>query len=163
MNVPVFREVQYFHQRWRFAVLAGLVAVFVYGSYLQLVRGEPWGQRPVPNVMLAGMTIGIAGLLYWLLKIHLVTEVCDREVLVHFVLLWKPRRLPFAAIISAEPVTYRPIEQYGGRGIRRGRHGWAYTVEGNRGVKLLLAGGEEFLLGSQKPEELAEAIRKNLA
>jgi hypothetical protein len=54
------------------------------------------------------------------------------------------------------------MEQYGGRGIRRGRHGWAYTVSGNRGVKLILAGGEQFLIGSQRPEELAAAIQKRL-
>lgn len=157
-----FHEVQYFHQRWRLAILAGLVAVFLYGSYQQLIRGQPWGQRPVPNALLALMTVGIAALLYWLLKMHLVIEVRDREVYVHFRLLWRPRRVPFAAILSAEPVSYRPIEQYGGRGIRRGRHGWAYTVGGNQGVKLILAGGEQFLIGSQRAEELAAAIRERL-
>ena len=157
-----FQEVQYFHQRWRLAILAALVAVFLYGSYHQLVQGQPWGQRPVPNTLLALMTIGIAALLYWLLKMHLITEVRDKEVYIHFRLLWKPRRFPFAAILSAEPVTYRPIEQFGGRGIRRGRYGWAYTVSGNRGVKLILAGGEHFLIGSQRAEELAAAIQKRL-
>ena len=157
-----FHEIQYFHQRWRLAILAGLVAVFLYGSYWQLVQGQPWGQRPVPNLLLALMTVGIAALLYWLLKMHLVTEVRDGEVYVHFRLLWKPRQFPFSAILAAEPVTYRPIEQYGGRGIRRGRYGWAYTVSGNRGVKLTLAGGEQFLIGSQRAAELAAAIRRRL-
>jgi hypothetical protein len=160
--VALFNEVQYFHQRWRLAVLAGLVAVFLYGCYTQLVQGQPWGRRPVPNALLVLMTIGMAALLYWLLKMHLVTEVREKEVYVHFRLLWKPRRLPFAAILSAEPVTYRPIEQFGGRGIRRGRFGWAYTVSGTRGVRLILAGGEQFLIGSERAEDLAAAIQKRL-
>jgi hypothetical protein len=160
--VRSFHEVQYFHQRWRLAILAGLVAVFLYGSYQQLIQGEPWGLRPVPNVLLLLMTLGIAALLYWLLKMHLVTEVSEQGVFLHFRLLWKPRRFPFSAILSAESVTYRPMEQYGGRGIRRGRHGWAYTVSGNRGVKLVLAGGEQFLIGSQRAEELAATIQDRL-
>jgi hypothetical protein len=160
--VALFQEIQYFHQRWRLMLLACLVAVFLYGSYLQLVEGRPWGLRPVPNALLVLMTLGIAALLYWLLKMHLVTEVRDGEVFVHFRLLWKPRRFPFSAILSAEAVTYRPIEQFGGRGIRRGRHGWAYTVSGNRGVQLTLAGGEQFLIGSQRPEQLAAAIHRRL-
>jgi hypothetical protein len=160
--VAPFHEVQYFHQRWRLALLAGLVAVFLYGSFEQLVQGRPWGLRPVPNALLLLMTLGVAGLLYWLLKMHLVTEVRDREVYIHFRLLWRPRQFPFTAILSAEPVSYQPIEQFGGRGIRRGRHGWAYTVSGNRGVKLVLAGGEQFLIGSQRAEELAAAIQTRL-
>jgi hypothetical protein len=160
--VALFHEVQYFHQRWRLAILATLVVVFLYGSYQQLVEGQPWGRRPVPNALLFLMTVGIAALLYWLLKIHLITEVREGEVFVHFRLLWKPRRFPFSAILSAEAATYRLMEQYGGRGIRRGRHGWAYTVSGNRGVKLILAGGEQFLIGSQRAEELAAAIQRRL-
>ena len=30
-------------------ILAGLVAIFLYGSYQQLIRGHPWGIRPVPD------------------------------------------------------------------------------------------------------------------
>jgi hypothetical protein len=160
--VAKFQEVQYFHQRWRLALLAGLVTVFLYGCYRQVVRGEPWGNQPVSNALLVMMTLALAALIYWLLKMHLVTEVRDREVYVHFMLFWKPRRLPFSAILSVEPVTYRPIEQFGGRGIRRGRHGWAYTVSGDRGVQLTLAGGEQLLVGSQRPEELAAAIENSL-
>lgn len=161
-SVGSFREIQYFHQRWRLAILAALIAIFLYGSYKQLIRGEPWGLRPVPNIVLALMTFGVAGVAYWLLKMHLVTEVRDRDVHVQFVALWKPRRFPFAAILAAEPVTYRPVEQFGGRGIRRGRYGWAYTVSGNRGVNLKLAGGERFLIGSQRADELASAIQSKL-
>jgi hypothetical protein len=160
--VAQFHEVQYFHQRWRLAILAGLVTVFLYGCFQQVVRGQPWGNRPVSSALLVVMTLALAALIYWLLKMHLVTEVRERELYVHFMLFWKPRRFPFSAILSVEPVTYRPIEQYGGRGIRRGRHGWAYTVSGDRGVKLVLAGGEQFLVGSQRPEDLAAAIRRRL-
>ncbi len=35
---------------------------------------------------------------------------------------------------------------------------WAYTVFGNRGVIVYLKSGKSFLLGSQRPEELARSI-----
>jgi hypothetical protein len=57
--------------------------------------------------------------------------------------------------------TYRPIRDYGGWGIRYGRGGKAYNVSGNRGVMLELSDGQKLLIGSQRPEELANAI--NLA
>ena len=160
--MPAFHEIQYFHQRWRLAVLASVAGVFVYGSYQQLLQGQPWGLQPVPNGILVSTTAGLSALFYWVLKIRLVTEVREREVYVHFVLLWKPRQFPFSAILSAETVTYRAIDQYGGRGIRRGRDGWAYTVSGNRGVLLKLAGGERFLIGSEHADALTEAIQRRL-
>jgi len=55
-------------------------------------------------------------------------------------------------------LTYSPISDYGGWGIRYGSIGKAYNVSGNRGVQLELLNGERILIGSQKPEELAAAI-----
>lgn len=54
--------------------------------------------------------------------------------------------------------TYRPILEYGGWGIRYGKNGKAYNVSGNQGVQLVLKTGKPLLIGSQKPDELAEAI-----
>ena len=57
-----------------------------------------------------------------------------------------------------EVQTYRPIRDYGGWGIRYGRGGKAYNVSGNRGVMLELSDGQKLLIGSQKPDDLANAI-----
>jgi hypothetical protein len=48
----------------------------------------------------------------------------------------------------------------GGCGVRRGTKGKAFNVSGNLGVKLNLAGGKHLLIGSQKPSELAQAIKQ---
>jgi hypothetical protein len=100
----------------------------------------------------------------WFWNMRLVIEVTDQTLEFIFLLLWRRRRIPLERIERAERVTYRPIREYGGWGIRRGRDGWCYNVCGNRGVRLELGGGERLLLGSQTPEELARAIlvRKNL-
>ncbi len=57
-----------------------------------------------------------------------------------------------------EVLTYSPIKDYGGWGIRYGRGGKAYNVRGNRGVQLQLANGQRLLIGSQRPEELSNAL-----
>jgi TATA-box binding protein (TBP) (component of TFIID and TFIIIB) len=48
--------------------------------------------------------------------------------------------------------------EYGGWGIKYGRKGKAYNVSGNRGVQLVFKDGKQLLIGSQRAEELAEAI-----
>ncbi|MBX6762641.1 MAG: hypothetical protein IRY88_03050 [Rubrobacteraceae bacterium] len=68
------------------------------------------------------------------------------------------RRIPSREIVSWQAVGYRPLVGWGGWGIRWRPGGWAYTVFGDRGVRVRLAGGREVLVGSRRPEELAEAI-----
>lgn len=63
-------------------------------------------------------------------------------------------------IRSCTALRYRPILEYGGWGYRWGRRGSrAYSIRGNRGVQLVLQNGQRILLGSQRAEELASAIR----
>lgn len=64
----------------------------------------------------------------------------------------------FGDIDRAEPVTYRPLLHYGGWGWRWGKGGMAYTMRGNRGVRIHLRNGKTVLVGSQRPEELVAAI-----
>ena len=55
---------------------------------------------------------------------------------------------------------YRPVLEYGGWGIRYGfKQGRAYNVSGNKGVQLVFKNGKRLLIGSQRAEELEEAIR----
>ncbi len=66
-------------------------------------------------------------------------------------------------VVAAESVTYHPLREYGGWGIK----GWsrrkvAYNVRGDRGALLMLADGRTVLIGSQRPDELAAAIRDGL-
>ncbi|HEX6853121.1 MAG TPA: hypothetical protein VF139_17125 [Candidatus Polarisedimenticolaceae bacterium] len=70
----------------------------------------------------------------------------------------KPRIVDLRDVRAARAVTYRPIRDYGGWGIRIGAKGWAYNVSGDRGVELELRDGTLLLIGSQRPEELAAAI-----
>lgn len=71
-----------------------------------------------------------------------------------------PRKtVDLADVERCEPTTYRPLVHYGGWGWRWSpSRGWAYTMRGNRGVMVHRRGGKAFLVGSQRPEQLAAAI-----
>ena len=153
-----FSETQYFRQPWLLALLAAIVAPFWYGLIRQTMLGIPFGDRPLQDAALILMTASVTLTSLWLFLMHLRTEVRENEVWVKFVLLWRPRSIPFEDIVSAQSVTYRPIRDYGGWGVRGGPKDKAYNVSGNRGVQLELRGGERFLIGSQLPDDLAQAI-----
>jgi len=68
-------------------------------------------------------------------------------------------RIALGPVTSCRAVTYRPLAQFGGWGIRRGAGGIrAYTARGNRGVLLTLNEGRRVLIGSDAPEALVEAL-----
>lgn len=161
-----FHEVQRFRQKWLQMILVAvslcLVLPFGYGMIEQLVLGHPWGDRPMADSALAIvgplmilLGIGIPFLFY---TMRLLTEVREDGIHIHFAPLSR-QTVRFEDIVSWEVRTYRPIREYGGWGVRYGRSGKAYNVSGNRGVQLKLSSGKGLLIGSQRPEELAQAIQ----
>ncbi len=58
----------------------------------------------------------------------------------------------------------RPVRDFGGWGIRRGRDGiWAYTFDVKQGVLIKTKQGGKYLLGSRKPYQLLQAIEKSMS
>jgi hypothetical protein len=62
-----------------------------------------------------------------------------------------------------EALTYRPIKDFGGWGVRWAARGIVYNARGKRGVRMVLASGERVLVGSQRAEDLARAIGERIA
>lgn len=101
---------------------------------------------------------------YLFYKLELTVVVKNAELLISFPPLVK-RKLLLSEIIHCEAREYGPLREFGGWGIRRSwkGKGRAYNVKGNKGVQLRLRNGESLLIGSQKAELLAKAIRGGMS
>lgn len=83
---------------------------------------------------------------------------------------WPKTIIPLRIIEKSEPITYKPLRQFGGWGIRCGRIDGqltaAYTLRGNCGlllslsqeIKANLVRTRRFLVGTQEPERLQQAL-----
>jgi len=107
------------------------------------------------NGNVIGWTIFLWVIFFRLITIRLVTEVHDEDFLISLRGFWRSRRILLNEIRSAEIVSYDPIHDYGGYGIRSGRFGTAYIAGGTRGVRMKLANGATVTVGSERSEELA--------
>ncbi|HQA80935.1 MAG TPA: DUF6141 family protein [Methanoregulaceae archaeon] len=161
----VYSEEQRFRQIW-ILLLVGFIAILAWYSFLlQIVIGEPFGTNPAPDILVLILLV-IFGIIFpvWFLVMRLEVQVTRTDLRFRmFPLHIQWREVPLATIVKAEAVTYRPILEYGGWGIRIGKKGWAYNVSGNRGVQVTLEDGKSFLLGSLQPERLASAIQSGMA
>lgn len=68
------------------------------------------------------------------------------------------RHISWADVKTMELRQYRSLSEYLGWGIRIGPSGRAYNVKGNNGLQLVLKNGRRILFGTQRPEELQQAI-----
>ncbi len=157
----IFREVQKFASWLHWVVAPSMAVAVVFGMFA--LRQESLQPPPRTTQIVALIILGILlpiaiAVLFSLLKLE--TEVRTNGLYVRFF----PFHINFKTF-TAEDLsehyarTYRPILEYGGWGIRCGwRGGRAYNVSGNQGVQLVLKDGKRLLIGSQRADELAEAL-----
>ena len=159
-TIPVFREVQKFGQIWIWLIVLGIAALMWYAAVVQLLMHRPFGDRPMPDIMMIVFWIvfGI-GLPVLFIYARLITEVRNDGIYIRFIpFQGKVQKIAFEELKGYEARDYRPIMEYGGWGIRMGSHGKAYNVRGNRGVQLELTNGKRMLIGSQRSDEFRQAI-----
>ena len=156
----LFSEVQWFRTRGLVLVVWAAALLVWYGFYLQIVAGVPFGTNPGPDWLMWVLLVAFGiGMPVFFLLLRLEVRVGDgclsyRVYPVHLLF----RDVSCREIVAAEAVSYRPLREYGGWGIRRGRGGAAYTVSGNRGVRISLSDGTSLLIGSRRADELAAAL-----
>ncbi len=164
-----FYEVQRFRNPWiRFSIVALTVGFLIYfglGVYKQIICGVPWGTKPLSNfaLILTGCLIltFMLGLCFFFFSLKLITMVNQYGVYVKLFPI-SQQKIPFENIVSCQPTTYNPIQDYGGWGVRYGKKGKAYTIYGNKGVELELADTSRLLIGSQRPEDLSRSIEDHI-
>jgi hypothetical protein len=155
----VFREVQRFPLR-RIALALVSPPCFMLGLLIwQVILGHPWGKHSMSNGDVIGWTVFLWLIYFRLITVRLVTEVRQGELIIAMRGLWRLRRVPLDRIQSVETITHDIARDYGGYGFRSTRRGKAYVANGGRGVRVTLAGCEKLVVGSQRPDELAQMLR----
>jgi hypothetical protein len=140
--------------------LTFLGAVF---PLVELAKGNVGGEEgamPVPVVVLC-LVIGFGiPFLFYCLMGDLRTRVTTEGIHLSWGFAELIRKnIPIEEIEAAEAVTYSPIGDFGGWGIRMGgdkKRAW--TVSGKRALLLHLSDGTRFYVGSAKPERILQWV-----
>lgn len=140
-----------------------LTGIWGWTVYRQFVTGKPVGNEPMTTaeILLAGLIPAGILILFALLKLE--TVITPEEVKYRF----KPFQRKFKVIRKSDikdwqVQQYKPMRDYGGWGIRLGlaAKGTAYNVKGDKGAMFTFNNGKHFLLGTQRPDAMKEALRK---
>jgi hypothetical protein len=113
-----------------------------------------WAVRALhPAAMAATVFVGALLILFTTLTV----SVGDRAVDVYFGPGLIRRRIPLRRIRDARAVR---TPWFYGWGIRLTPGGWLWNVSGMNGVEIRLDDGRQFRIGTDEPDELAEALRQ---
>ena len=159
-NDLIFREQQKFSLCFCVVLVCSVVVgIVIIGSVLAIQ--DSVDASVFVTAILGGIVAPIAIVALFLLT-SLETEVRSNALYVRlFPFHIRHRKIPAEDLSECYARTYRPILEYGGWGIRysfRKGRGRAYNMTGNQGVQLVFKNGKRLLIGSQKPDDLAQAI-----
>jgi hypothetical protein len=159
-----YREVQYFRQIWLWLLIVFSTIISWWGAISQLLYKKPFGNNPAPDSIMVVIWILFGILLPILfLKINLLVEISSEGIFVKFFPFHlSKKKILFQEITNVSAITFNPIRDFGGWGIRYGTKGKAYTVSKNKGVQLEFKDGKKTVIGSKNSDLLAQVISGNL-
>lgn len=156
----IFRETQKFSLAWFWVFgLSWATALGVMGyTYFDLkTAGKLSNDFYISFFLVIGVLTLVETLFF---AAMLVIEVRESGVFIRYIPFHRHfKEIPLDTCIKVQAVTYSPLGDYGGWGIRYAPKGRCYNCKGTQGVKLEFANGKHIMLGTQKPQELEAAIR----
>lgn len=167
----MYHEVQYFRKKWIFLlalfICIPLLGLMVYGLVSQVYFDVPFGSHPISDTgiwilsaFVIAITIGIPLLIY--ISKLVIKIKNDKFYFRYFPFHFSCKKINLSEIEKYEIKQFSPINDYGGWGIRKSmlRKETAYIVSGTKGILFSYKSGKKVLVGTQKPEELLEVLKK---
>ena len=150
---PVFREEQRLSPLVIGATLPVVILVAIVAVYAAIAEGS--AQDAITGILVAVLPIIFILSLYVWFKLQ--TVVTAHEIGVGFPIFAK-KRINLSNIRTSEVTSYHALRDFGGWGLRFGAKGTMFNARGDRAVRLVLEDGAVIFIGSQRPEQLLEAI-----
>lgn len=160
-EIILFSETQRFRQWWIWILLLGIYSIFLYGLYVQLITGQPYGDKPMTDIMLIISTILYTSFVVLFLFVRMDTQITQDSIQIRFFPFHrKPKRYSWDSISEYAIQKYNATQEYGGWGIKGYSNDRAYNISGNQGLQIQFRDGHKLLIGSKNSEGLQKALSK---
>ena len=159
----LFSERQKFNQWWLWVLIIVFNIIFL-SQIFGLLNNERTASGKPTNTTMILICVGVNAIVFMLFIFsRLVTQIRPDGIYVKFFPFHLSfKHYPWETISKAYIRTYSPISEYGGWGLRYGIFGAgkAFNVSGDQGLQLEFLNHKKLLIGTQKPEELENALIK---
>ena len=154
----IFKEEQSFVGTWTWYVVIGVTALSIGGTALGLMFTDK--TEGMIGLIIAAIVTGGILVLFYTSKLYVSIDQ-DHLYYRYPPFVTSEKRISRDDVKEIYTRKYKPITEYGGWGYRfRLRSGRALNVAGNNGVQLVLKNNKRLLIGTQKPEQMNQAVRR---
>jgi hypothetical protein len=157
----LFKEQQRFNQIWLWVLLIGTDVTIIAGILSSFLVKRLDGSHPpsfwslfIPGLILLFVNIGLG-------ITRLETLIKKDGIYIRFYPFHRKYiTYQWSNISECFVRTYKPIFEYGGWGLRIGLFGkgGAFSTSGNKGIQLVSKNKSRMLIGTHKPDEIAEIL-----
>lgn len=157
----LYEEIQQFPKwRWYFVIILALL--FWAFALVQLVLDIDIGNNPVSDYELTVLT-AIFGVLFPIFFIIMKgrVQVTNLGVRVRVFPIYR-KFFKFSDILKVERTSIKPIQEFGGWGLRYNGKKWALLLDGQEGIELHFAKRRPFVIGTKNADQLLSVLEKNL-
>lgn len=154
MPSRIFKEEQSYRGTWIMYLILLLEIPTMVILTVVMVNSNTNGDENL--FALFGVICLMIGVMLFILNIRLVTRIDDQGVHFRYFPLVKWQKIQKAQIQSAKVVSFSPLTDHGGWGIKGNSTTRAYTIIGDQGLELDIDEKKKLVIGTQKPKELSE-------
>ena len=155
-----FHEIQRFNKWWHYLIAGLPVVITVIAGiffYLSMPPSDDLWTLIVPGAVILFTALTFL----WFLFMKLETTIDPEGIRVQFHgIPFCKRSIAWSEIKHISVISYSPLSDYGGWGVRYGMagNGWCYNISGNTGIKLFYQNEKPFLIGTQDADAARHAI-----
>ena len=155
----LFKEEQSFVGTWMFYLVIIVCVLATLGAAIPIWLDKETNEGII-GVTIAGVVCFGVIMLFIYSKLYVTID--ERAIYYRYPpFVNSEKTLTKTDIKEAYVRKYEPIWEYGGWGYRiRPGKGRAMNVSGNQGLQLILSDGKQLLIGTQKPEQMRQAVRR---
>ena len=160
----LFRETQYYRQRWILLLLLTASALSWYSFLLQVVLGTPTSTASLPEWLVISLYILFGIFLPVLIYFTRMTTQVTSDTIHIKIQPFSSQVIAVKDLAAAEPAEESALKQTGFWEISIGKgKPKIYNISGSTGIQLIFESGDNILVGSQNPGELARILSAQIA
>lgn len=157
MHGRVFNEEQTYRGTWvMYLVLMLEIPTLVLVTTLVLTSDTDQKEGIIGLVFVLFIMIMVMALIF---NLKLTTRIDSSGIHYRYFPLIKLRKIPKEQIRSEEVITFSPLTDHGGWGIKGNSSTKAFTLVGDKGLLLDINEKKKIVIGTQKSQELSEFIK----
>ena len=156
----LFNETQKFRQWWLWVIMLFVFGIIAFVAF-KIIKGEELKDK-TPLILVGSCVLFILiPTVLLLLNMKLETQVTEKGIYVRFYPFHASfKEYKWNSISKSFVRQYDPIGEFGGWGLRIGPAGKAFNVSGDKGLHLEFNDNKKLLIGTNKPDEMKEALKR---